>query len=578
MFSNHVLELPEFTFSESSDFSFAISAESGGHHYVPHFSIDLVFKRAWSVSKYNKLCELITDNFGYIPFGGNTKKREMVSVGFHIRQWVDPDFITKLASALRDSGYISAEDEKNLREHFATHQHLLRAYYDAQENCHQVTADYVKVHDAIEKEASVTDIEKLLCDKAIDVNAQDAYGYTALSRAVIARRLDVVKLLLAHGANPNTVDWFGGSPLESASYIKQFEMVKALLEHGADPNLFWDNSPMHNAFHHFSSDEIAGLLAQYGARLDLKNKFDQTPDDDYVLNRDDKGALRRRIQVVKQNYRPAKAISPLFTAPMGHIDLDHAQRYYLFPMTGLFESSELPKNRLIKCLRMLIENNLDFSLLPSGDSKALEGLKDYINYKKDRKCSNREHNAWIRAGLLESLFLIEKEANLKVDLDWYERNRIDIRNQIVHSLPLPAAQVLAFQNEKKKDKWSVKNMVKAKNALMLKIVEVVGADWQQHTRVGERPLQIQSMLEDCNMQQAELADWIAQCKKKNVVDSNVFSFFHRYVRGRDAVTANFYQAVAEIDMESIDSMNLAKARISSIMDILRQSAPVKSFN
>ncbi|MFT3712366.1 MAG: ankyrin repeat domain-containing protein [Archangium sp.] len=82
----------------------------------------------------------------------------------------------------------------------------------------------------------VETLEKL-AKMALDFEATDSRGYSALHFAAQGGKLESVRWLLEHGANPNHLDRFGNTPLFRAVYAKHADIVKLLREKGADPLL-----------------------------------------------------------------------------------------------------------------------------------------------------------------------------------------------------------------------------------------------------------------------------------------------------------------------------------------------------
>ena len=80
---------------------------------------------------------------------------------------------------------------------------------------------------------------QVLLDYRVDVNAQDDYGFTSLSRAsqgYYPNNTKAVRLLLDHGADPNIRTWKpdgGSTPLHLAVRKGKIDIARLLLEHGA---------------------------------------------------------------------------------------------------------------------------------------------------------------------------------------------------------------------------------------------------------------------------------------------------------------------------------------------------------
>jgi len=73
--------------------------------------------------------------------------------------------------------------------------------------------------------------------RLVDIDEQDNYGATALSRAAIRGHGAVVAALLKAGAEPDLQDESGSSPLMGAAQEGFTRIGKALLKGGADPDL-----------------------------------------------------------------------------------------------------------------------------------------------------------------------------------------------------------------------------------------------------------------------------------------------------------------------------------------------------
>lgn len=78
-------------------------------------------------------------------------------------------------------------------------------------------------------------LEALLEREGVEIDAQDARGYSALMLAAYCGNLEVAELLLARGANPNGTDHAGNSILMGAAFKGHVGLVQCLLRHGADP-------------------------------------------------------------------------------------------------------------------------------------------------------------------------------------------------------------------------------------------------------------------------------------------------------------------------------------------------------
>ena len=155
------------------------------------------------------------------------------------------------------------------------------------------------------------DAMRLLIDRGADVNAQNAFGSTALMWSVsdpakvrllldhgaqvntVARSgrtalivaaftnpsAEVVKLLLAKGAKVGVMDWRHVTPLNAATFGNDTATVRLLLEAGADidtPDTFIGLTPLMNAAGNRNVEAVKLLLAK-GASVNAVSKTEGLP-------------------------------------------------------------------------------------------------------------------------------------------------------------------------------------------------------------------------------------------------------------------------------------------------------------
>ncbi len=73
--------------------------------------------------------------------------------------------------------------------------------------------NYVQIGDLAE-------VKKLLAQQAVDVNATDSVGDTALHQAAGKGKRDIVRFLVEKGANVNAKNGSGSTPLHKVYFIK----------------------------------------------------------------------------------------------------------------------------------------------------------------------------------------------------------------------------------------------------------------------------------------------------------------------------------------------------------------------
>jgi uncharacterized protein len=116
-------------------------------------------------------------------------------------------------------------------------------------------------------------------------------GQTAFIRAALAGDITLMRLLLDHGADPNLKTYEGSTALMAAAGVnwvvsqtytrtedEYLEAAKLCLEKGADVNAVNNQgfTAMHGATNR-GFDRMVQLLADHGARLDVKDKQGRTP-------------------------------------------------------------------------------------------------------------------------------------------------------------------------------------------------------------------------------------------------------------------------------------------------------------
>jgi len=80
------------------------------------------------------------------------------------------------------------------------------------------------------------DAIKQYLEKKIDINGHDQGGATALSHAVLARKITTVKFLISRGADVTLPNRDRNTPLHSAAFLGYSDIAQVLLDGGADLN------------------------------------------------------------------------------------------------------------------------------------------------------------------------------------------------------------------------------------------------------------------------------------------------------------------------------------------------------
>jgi ankyrin repeat protein len=125
----------------------------------------------------------------------------------------------------------------------------------------------------------------------VSANWANFDGQTPFLRAALSGDVTLMRLLLEHGADPNLATADGATPLMAAAGVnwvvaqtysrserEYLEAARLCLEHGADVNAA--NSQGFSAVHGAANrgfDAMIRLLAEHGAKLDVKDKQGRTP-------------------------------------------------------------------------------------------------------------------------------------------------------------------------------------------------------------------------------------------------------------------------------------------------------------
>lgn len=145
---------------------------------------------------------------------------------------------------------------------------------DAQKNDSDVYRLFVF---AIDKDR-IDIIERLLAND-VKVNMVDCYGRTPLYFAALSVRVEIARILLAKGAAVNVTIWINDdTTLHMAVRTGKTEMVEVLLQYGADINVKnrYGRTPLHYAAHR---GEVAKMLIAAGADFNSVDEDGNTPFD-----------------------------------------------------------------------------------------------------------------------------------------------------------------------------------------------------------------------------------------------------------------------------------------------------------
>ncbi|MBT7790303.1 MAG: hypothetical protein HN757_15620 [Calditrichaeota bacterium] len=134
------------------------------------------------------------------------------------------------------------------------------------------------------------DLLEIMVENGADLNVTDSRGETLLAQATRFNAIRVAEYLLQEEIPIDDGGYWSGSPLIIACKNQNMPFIRLLLEFGADKNFrlplydfFVDGGEMYSGYSpfHFSAKfnniQLASLLHEYGANLDLPAANDVTP-------------------------------------------------------------------------------------------------------------------------------------------------------------------------------------------------------------------------------------------------------------------------------------------------------------
>ena len=124
------------------------------------------------------------------------------------------------------------------------------------------------------------EVVKFLIQNGAEINAKVKDEMTPLHLAIATHNVKIVELLVKNGADVNAVKELQMTPLHAlCTLYYNFKIAVLLLQNGADTKAkagHTDDTPLHCAARN-GNLEFVEILLKYGARKDLKNKFNQLP-------------------------------------------------------------------------------------------------------------------------------------------------------------------------------------------------------------------------------------------------------------------------------------------------------------
>ncbi|KAK6177473.1 hypothetical protein SNE40_015567 [Patella caerulea] len=234
------------------------------------------------------------------------------------------------------------------------------------------------------------------------INSQDKEGLTPLHYAVKKGNIAMVREILDHGADVsieedsltpssigckthgdhnviNTQDEEGLTPLHYAAKNGNIEMVRVLLHRGADVSIKENDdflTPLSIACkNHGDHDDIVKLLIDWGANIDHKHRFNDTPLHEAIEN-----GLVRCVECLLENGANVNSQSKWKKKTPLHMVL------------------KTPKRKRLEILGLLIKYGADANIRDGNDKTVLDLAKNNKRYLDIEDCL---------ANLLEQTFVIK---------------------------------------------------------------------------------------------------------------------------------------------------------------------------
>ena len=120
---------------------------------------------------------------------------------------------------------------------------------------------------------------KTMLARNIDPNIHNTDGNIPLHFAASNICPEYISILITAGANPNKINWYSCTPLHYAATAQQYESIQLLLNNKANPNLANNSSetPLHAAINYFVNPQIVELLLSSKTNPNLQNMYGNTP-------------------------------------------------------------------------------------------------------------------------------------------------------------------------------------------------------------------------------------------------------------------------------------------------------------
>ncbi|KAM6297432.1 LOW QUALITY PROTEIN: caskin-2 [Aegotheles albertisi] len=267
--------------------------------------------------------------------------------------------------------------------------------------------------------------------KRLNVNYQDADGFSALHHAALGGSLDLISLLLEAQATVDIKDSNGMRPLHYAAWQGRVEPVRVLLRAAASVNMasLDGQIPLHLSAQ-YGHYEVSEMLLQHQSNPCLINKAKKTPLDlacEFGRLKVAQLLLNSHLCVALLEGQSKDATDPNYTTPLhlaaknGHKEIIRARasaglaclRKQTKTGTALHEAALYGKTEVV---RLLLEGGVDVNIRNTYNQTALDIVNQFTtsHASKDIKQLLREASGILKVRALKDFWNLHDPTALNV--------------------------------------------------------------------------------------------------------------------------------------------------------------------
>ncbi len=141
-----------------------------------------------------------------------------------------------------------------------------------------LTVNAQEIHEAV-KAGNLEKVKALMKDNPAWVNLKDENSLTPLYWAALRGQTQIARYLIDNKADVNAMDKNNETPLHYAAIGVKYDIVVLLLDNKADVKIVSNRrrTPLHKASYKKDADKIVEKLLEYGADINAKDIWENTP-------------------------------------------------------------------------------------------------------------------------------------------------------------------------------------------------------------------------------------------------------------------------------------------------------------